>query len=285
MNAPVNGNASADYLRAKRIPVIGTEGGATWAYTHWNYFIQGFQAPYLGLAGVGALAQTNPGKKKLGVIGCVEVTGCQLFYDTAPDDARDHKLDLIYRAKVSLTAPDFTSECIQARNAGVEIMMLGVDSNTVQRFVRSCKNIGYSPPVSMPHAAATTVLEDPNLEGLTEAVPFLPFVRLDHPAIVALHQARDRFAPGAKIEVQFTGGWVAGKLLERVGQVVAEPVTNEAILGGLWSLRDDTVSGLTYPLTFVKEVPTQKRVCWYPTQVVKGNWVDRSKGTMTCLQK
>ena len=80
---------------------------------------------------------------------------------------------------------------------------------------------------------------------------------------------------GRKTLQNFVGqtvGWVAGKLLEKAGAGIGEPPTSAAILEGLWGLKDETLGGLTNPLTFVREKPAPPTVCWYNLLVRHGSW-------------
>ena len=46
---------------------------------------------------------------------------------------------------MSLTQPNFTAECLAARNAGLTFLMLGMDTNSERRVISSCAQQGYNP--------------------------------------------------------------------------------------------------------------------------------------------
>src|SRR5258705_68015 len=82
-NAPLSGGASVAYLNQKRVPVLGSEGGSSWFYGNPMFFPQFTHTPTLVTSTIGAGAAVVTGKRKLGVISCVELHGCPDFYDLA----------------------------------------------------------------------------------------------------------------------------------------------------------------------------------------------------------
>ncbi|MCA1843058.1 MAG: hypothetical protein LC792_07670, partial [Actinobacteria bacterium] len=77
-------------------------------------------------------------------------------------------------------------------------------------------------------------------------------------------------------------GWTAGKLLEKAATRLVEPPTTEAILTGLWSVKEDTLGGLTYPLTYVKDRPMARRSCWFNMAIKNGTWVSPDNYRLNC---
>src|SRR5207237_6089821 len=133
----------------------------------------------------------------------------------------------------------------------------------VQRLATSCVRQGYRPRYATSSSVVVDRLkDDPNLDGLLAVVPTFPWFQTGTPATDEFHEAMATFAPGATIGVGQTVGWVAGKLLEKAGAGIGEPPTSAAILEGLWGLKDETLGGLTNPLTFVREKPAPPTVCW-----------------------
>ena len=61
-----------------------------------------------------------------------------------------------------------------------------------------------------------------------------------------------------------------------------EPPTTEALLRGLWSIKNDTLGGLTYPLTFTEGKPSERKLCWFNIQVTKGRWISPDGYKLSC---
>jgi branched-chain amino acid transport system substrate-binding protein len=281
-NAPLSGGASVAYLNQKRVPVLGSEGGSSWFYGNAMFFPQFTHTPTLVTSTIGAGAAVFTGKRKLGVISCVEVQGCRDFYDLAAEAAKPFGLDVVYRGQVSLGQPDFTAECLSARNAGAEMLILAADANTMTRVARSCAAAGYKPGYMSPHSVTDDVRKDSALDGLVVESPMRPWFLSDTPALAELHKAMAKDAPGEEVTSGYGAGWVSAKLFERAAGNLPEPATSDGVLAGLWSIQNDDLGGLTYPLSFAKDTPVAKKACWWPIQVAAGKWADRSGGKVTC---
>lgn len=281
-NAALTGGASVAYLNQKRVPVLGSEGGSSWFYGNPMFFPQFTHTPTLVTSTIGAGAQVFAGKKKLGVISCVEVQGCRDYNDLTPEAAKQFGIEVVYRGQVSLGQPDFTAECLAARNAGAEMMILAADANTMTRVARSCAAAGYKPGYMSPHSVTDDVRKDPALDGLVVESPMRPWFLTDTPALAELHNAMAKGAPGEDVTIGYGAGWVSAKLFERAARNLPEPATAEGVLVGLWSIQNDDLAGLTYPLSFAKDTPVAKKACWWPVQVANGKWADRSGGKVTC---
>ena len=64
----------------------------------------------------------------------------------------------------------------------------------------------------------------------------------------------------------------------------SEPPTAESVLNGLWSIQNDSLGGLTYPLTFVRDQPAERKACWFGFAVKDGIWVSPDGFKLHCLQ-
>src|SRR5581483_7873753 len=123
--AALSGQASADYLKQRHIPVIGEEGAQPWVCYSPNGFPvmsscnEGIEGIYQTLAKV-----IKPGEN-VAAITCNEVPFCTGDTNNAEKYAKEAGLKLVYNGTVSMTQPDYTSACIQAKNAGAQSLALG----------------------------------------------------------------------------------------------------------------------------------------------------------------
>jgi hypothetical protein len=62
-------------------------------------------------------------------------------------------------------------------------------------------------------------------------------------------------------------GWVATQLFDDAATNVPEPTTSQAILNGLWTIRNDDLGGTTYPLTFVKGQDARQQYCGWLIEI------------------
>src|SRR5260370_2548271 len=117
--------------------------------------------------------------KKYGLIACTEA---QTGTDPArlngnADNVRAAGMELVYKSRASLAQPDFTAECIGARNAGVEILQIALDGNSVARVAASCARQNYKPLFTVFRAIAFDKMKDnPDLDGLTRNAHTFPYV-------------------------------------------------------------------------------------------------------------
>ncbi|HVW32365.1 MAG TPA: ABC transporter substrate-binding protein, partial [Acidimicrobiia bacterium] len=187
--------------------------------------------------------------------------------------ARDVGFDPVYRARTSLAQPDFTAECLSARNAGAQTFLVFLDSNSITRLAAACARQGYRPTF----ATASGLVQDrfkndPNLAGLVAGTNVFPSFQSGTPATDEYQQAMQLFAGGRAMGEGPPLGWAAGKLLQRAAAGLPEPPTSQAILDGLWSMRDDSLGGLTAPLTFVRDQPIKPHPCWFTIAVAGGRF-------------
>jgi branched-chain amino acid transport system substrate-binding protein len=274
--APTSGEGSIEYLKAKNIPVIGTESGSQWPEKVPFYFIQsayGKGMVFVTLS-AGVRRAAALGLKKFGTITCTEVNDCATHERYWHEYATAQGLTSVYRGKSSLVQPDFTAECLAARNAGVELLGISMDQNSVPRLAASCARQNYKPTYILLGPLMTAQLtKDPNLEGTVVGTTTFPWVWKDNPRVVEFFDAMKTYAPGVTPGPSEAGGWVIAKLVERAASSLPEPPTSAALFDSLWSIKDDTLGGLTQPLTFVRGRGTpQNPSCGYDMVLEKGVW-------------
>jgi branched-chain amino acid transport system substrate-binding protein len=258
--------ATVQYLESKGVPVVGTDGTGRWAYTSPMYFPLSASDRYIGfnVMAMAAKVAIPQQKRKLGSIVCAEADTCSDTDAVVGKTAKPLGFELAYRAKAALTQPDYTAECLAARNAGVEVLFMMLDQNSLGRLGSSCARQGYKPMiVTFGHIFGVAQRDDPNLDGTYGALYGFPWFQSGTPAIdeyqLAMRTYGGNIAPSAGLTI----GWRAGKAFEKAAAQLSEPPTTASVLDGLWSFRDDSLGGLTYPLTFAKDQPRVARACWF----------------------
>lgn len=282
------GQGSVEYITSKRVPVIGSEMGSPWFYDSPMYFPQGStdEANFAGTVGTTAAVLKPQGKTKVATLTCVEADGCKSLGRVFPKYGPEFGLDVVYQAGVSLAQPDYTAECLNARNAGAQAIVLGVDISSVRRVVASCARQGYRPLFGTSSAVAAKELkDDPDLEGFFANSSVFPYFQTGTPATDEYQAAMRVFGQGVPPGLGPAGGWVAGKVLERAAARLSEPPTSEAILAGLWSFRGETLGGITQPLTFVEGRATVPVACWFGIVVHDRQWQSLDGFKLTCRDK
>lgn len=270
--------AGADYLEQKQVPVIGGGGGEMFTYDksmQFPVFAMGvpmqinqvFQASRVWVPG---------GKKKIGTVSCVEAEYCPIFNKTVKEYAPKFGFDLVYQADVTITAPDYTANCLEARNSGVQAFITSLDGQTNQRLINSCAKVGFNAPIAAASIQGTDDFKDnPNMLGSIIGMNVAPWFAgtpavVEHRTVFKKHVRDAIFGPGA------INGWTTAKAFHSAARNVpgSGAVTPKDVLAGLYAINGDDLGGLTYPLRFSPSQPNKKRIaCGYPVQVVaKGKW-------------
>lgn len=284
--APLSGQADIDYVTKKRIPVIGSEVAGEWFYSSPMFFPQATSGKRMLASIVAAAAPIAlpEGRKKLGLITCSDgIQICEEAKKTIPDYVPKTGFELVWQGSGSLAQPDFTAECLNARNAGAEYIVTIVDANTVRRLGRSCASVGYKPRYIIgPPILWDYFADDPIFEGSIGTQVVATWVNTKNPGVAEYRAAMQRFAPDANVSAAAPLAWVSAKLFERAARNLPAQATPEAVLEGLWSIKGDTLGGLTFPLTFERDQVAAAPICAEAIQVRGGQW--QVAGDFRCLE-
>lgn len=285
-NEVLTGRASLDYINQKRVPVVGGDTADQWYYESPMYFPQASSGDNTIRTALAAAAdQFLPkGLEKLGTLVCNEAQACRDGERVFGDSAKKLGFDYIYRGRSSLAQPDFTAECLSARNAGVETLVILSGGDSVPRIAASCARQGFHPAIAIVTAMSLdSQKDDPNLDGLVSASNVFPYFQANTPATAEFQKAKADYGGKLVPGVGPATGWVSGKLFERALSTVSGPATSDAILRGLWSLKDDSLDGLTYPLTFVENQTAKPATCWFGIAIRDKAWRTVDDYTLHCL--
>jgi branched-chain amino acid transport system substrate-binding protein len=264
---PTTGQAGVDYLTKKGIPMVGGSPSSEWYYDSPMYFPQGSAGKkgvvHAILGGTAEIAVPQ-GKTKLAVLACNEAQICKNLSGDMPAVAPQFGMKVVSQAQASLAQPDYTAECLAARNAGADVMFLAFDPNSYGRVTDSCKSIGYKPIFSLVPDATNSLTQIDSMDGAIVYSGVFPWFDTAHPSIAEMHRAMKVYTPKAEPDQTAGDDWVAAQLFERAahGHLSATP-TSQDILTGLWTLKDDTIGGLTYPLTFAQGKTAEPKHCWW----------------------
>lgn len=268
--APLTANAADQYLRDQGIPVVGGEGAhITWFQSPVHFFAG---PSYTTMAVANAKIASQRGNPKIGLIYCSEAQPCQMYRDALHSPLMDKADDaeVVYEAEVSLAQPDFTAECLQARDAGAETVFAIIDANAAQRLTRSCSQQGYNPEYAgSPLTLTNAVRDDPNLDGMYEAVATFPWFADDFPAAQEYQQAVQQYNPDLALSGVTSTTWVAGQmLLEATKDLPANNPTAQDIFEGMWRIQDNDFGGLvSSPVSFARGEPSTDDNCYFFVQL------------------
>ncbi len=270
-----------DYLESKRIPVVGGDRLSTWWQTSKVFFPQGSAADaliWLHMANTARLAGKGA---PIGWLACQEAQVCKDADRLWQPDAAQLGMDVRYRAQVSVAQPSFTSECLRAQRAGVEWFLLATDANSIRRIASSCEQQGYHPRYAVLQTSQE-MAQLPALDGGYFGSSTFPWVAASSPATAEFHRVMKRYAPDVELSAHASSGWVAAQLFAKAAAGVGTTPTSAQVLQGLWTIKDDTLGGLTSPLTFVRDKPAPARYCYFPMELRKAAWVASGGSAPLC---
>ena len=281
----LTGKPSQEYLTSKSVPVVGSETASQYFYESPMYFPQASSGDALLVLTVAATADRARavGKKKYGLLACTEAQFCRDLSDRSSDLARRFGMEPVYNGQTSLVQPDFTAQCLAARNAGVDVFQVWLDANSVARVAGSCTRQNYRPTyVWGVSIQIDRQKNNPNLDGGGVMTNVFPYFQDNTPATAEFHAAMTKYAP-SQFGIGAATGWTSAKLFEKAAAQMPEPPTSQAVLDGLWTVKNDTLGGLTQPLTFTKNQPAKPKSCWFNFALQNGTWLTTDGFKLRCL--
>jgi branched-chain amino acid transport system substrate-binding protein len=272
-----------------KIPVVGVFSNTKPFETSPYFFPEGQTGGQIHKAVV-AIAK-GAGATNLGFMYCAEAPVCAESVPKLTATGKAQGVPVVYNTKISSTAPNYTAQCVAARQQGVSALYIGSSSAIAAKVAADCSRQGWNPIyITQGAAFGMNMVSVPGLsQNLWMQFATLPFFA-DTPAVRAFNTAMDKHYPGVRqntsvfIHNAFMG-WVSAKLLEQAirssGAPAGEKPTATQVVKGLESLKDYTVDGLAPPLTFEPGKP-HKVDCWFTAQVKNGKPVVANGGKVTC---
>jgi branched-chain amino acid transport system substrate-binding protein len=267
------------------IPVVGGLPTESTFLTDANFYPSGSSLPVVTY---GQLSNAkSAGKKKFGALYCAESPICGSL---VPILDRLSKLVGIgvYTAKVAATAPNYTAPCLGLKNAGVDAATVVHNSTVAERVVNGCAKQNYKP---QQYVNVTTVgndsLKNPNFDGTKVVAPNALFTDDAIPAVKAFQDAIKAQVPdviGTPLyNTQMLFAWAGGKLFEAAAAKaeLTPTSTPEDVKKGLYALKDESLGGLSGPLTFTKGKPAFPS-CYFEAEI-KDNAFQASSSEPKCL--
>lgn len=284
---PLTIGAIANYLDQVHVPLVGGDVSAP----DWN------QHPMVFPEGTGALALYDKsaqfdahfiqqaGGNNWGALYCAEDAACATSYQHARAAAGRAGLNPVYSDEVSLSQPSFTAQCLQAASKHVNILVVTLDANSVERVARDCSAQGFNPIYAAGSVIVTSALaQDPQLERMISIEPTFPWTYGGSAAAAEYQQAVKTIDPGLAVSSATSAEWTSGQLVVAAlrGLTPAQTVTSATVVAGLYKLRNETLGGLAPPLSFASGQPAPAATCYFGVQIQHGKWVGLNNGQAYC---
>jgi branched-chain amino acid transport system substrate-binding protein len=282
---PLSAQGGKSILERAHVPTIGNEGAAEWFNTSPDFFPVSPAGLKMIVASFAfAAAQLTPDQRAhFGALACLEVSLCSQYAgDTGAQIAADNGMTMVYNGQATMVAPDYTSNCQSAKNAGVKALMLAGDNGLISRAIRSCNKIGFHPVfTTSPIAITAAAAELPELDGIIVNSVVKPWT-LDDPQSRRYVTALAKYVPGSAPIGSGAVGWASALVLERAGKNLPANPTAQDVYNGLWQIKNDDFGGFTAPLTYTKDKPASYSVCWWGMSIKAKQWITLNNGARAC---
>jgi branched-chain amino acid transport system substrate-binding protein len=285
--AVLTGDAGIAYLESVKVPGVGGSCAVSAEFDSPMYFLPCPRPDEIMHGLVGNAARFGPSSRTFGLITCREVEVCGALPRRvllAEGGAKEAGVDVVYEAQASIAQPDFTAECLGAKSAKADTVSVVLDLASLQRFGRSCARQDYFPTYSQLSSVSFDIKDQPGLSEMLVAVPTFSFVGAGTPAQQEFQAAMKEFygkPPGA----QESGGWTSAKLIELAATMAARSkgtITSASMIEALRTLKDETLGGLSVPVSFREGGPGIYPHCWFALRATKGQWSNLNDGQPIC---
>jgi branched-chain amino acid transport system substrate-binding protein len=267
------------YVAQHHVPVIGADPNGTPVATSPDFFADGTT----NQGGVySTLEAVKKAGGKLGIFYCAESPQCSEEIPTDQKLAPQFGVSVNYVTSIGYAAPNYTAECLAAKQAGVTVLSVADATQILERVAQSCDSQGYDPVMlGGDGSVAKQFVSLPLLKDkLLGYEPDVPFFVDNTPGTKAMLKAFRTYEPAMLASADYgetaVQSWVSGLLLDAAAQAGhlngSSAPTSKELLTGLYSLHKDTLGGMVPPLTFKKGAVTAIN-CWYWIATKNGKFV------------
>ena len=244
------------YLEQKRVPLFGSSG----AYADESESEMVFLAQPTSVVGeseayINNVLALNLPNRKIAVFWCAEVPLCSVHNDVIKKQAATKGFSVVASIRISLFAPDYTSEVLQARQAGADMIVLLTDMQTNGRLLRSANRQNFHPLVVTPGVNYDTqwpAIIGHDADGMITTAWSRPWHidGINH----EYREAMTKYQPGQIMGNSGSAAWAGMKLLEKAaGNLDRDKPTSEQIIQGVYKLSNETLGGLIPATTWPKD--------------------------------
>jgi ABC-type branched-subunit amino acid transport system substrate-binding protein len=227
------------------------------------------------------------GGVKLAAYACSDFSLCDNFDKrwSDPNVLRKAGFELVARGRPSLTQPDYTSQCLAAKQGGATAIIVALDGAAIRRFASDCARQSYHPVLSSADLVITKdLLTDPNVDGLVVGGKMVPFPSVSSPGMREAHAAFARFAPGQIVTGGYAYGWLVGEFFAQTAKNLPDNPTYDDLADGVYSIRNNTMKGMTYPITITRGKVVDRQLCFGTTIIRGGKFVAAPGPELRCAK-
>jgi branched-chain amino acid transport system substrate-binding protein len=217
---------------------------------------------------------------KLGLVYCAE--GCSPIASVLGLIATPLGMTIPVSVSASSTAPDYTATCQSLISGGVNSYLLQFAAAAATEITDQCSQQGLSIP---------TILEGPNSVPSWKSDPAFnndpvidavtPYFENKTPAQKLYRSSLKKYAAsivGSPTDNSYSlYAWLCAQLIAAAVQNVKGTITAARLTNGMYSLKNETLGGMTQRLNFVKGQATSLD-CYFTWKISGGKFVTGPKG-------
>jgi branched-chain amino acid transport system substrate-binding protein len=280
------------YVAQQKIPIIGGSTVSPEYYTTTGWYPQGQTTDSVPAAVV--LGAKKAGAKNFGLIYCSEAPVCAQLVGAEQAAGQKYGVPLVYKTAVSATQPNYTAECLAAKQAGAESLFVADAVSVIEGVARDCNKQGYNVKIiAEDGAVAPSFKSAPGMtNGFLGIMPVIPVAGAESaPAIQQMEAAFRQYEPSLMSNPNYNDeaveGWTTGLLIgaaAKAGNLGANgaTATTDQLLTGLFALHNETLGGAAVGLTPMQGAPNPVH-CWFEMATSNGNWTLPNGLTPQCL--
>lgn len=280
----------ASYVQSKGVPVIGAALFESPYETNPDFYPTG---PQNATSVYGDVAQAKAlGGHKLALMYCAESPSCATYVPQYKAIGKLLGISVVSVQKISATAPSYTANCLAAKAAGADVLAILQAGTVVQRVADECGEQGYRPTeVNLSFTPAVAWQTDPNLQGLVTITPNQS-LWASSSATQAYNQALAKYAPTVKQSATYNPSnasvWAAAEVFKLAAQraMLTPSSTPADVIKGLDTFKNETLGGLTAPLTYTKGATKPGLVtCYFVSTIKNQKWIAPLGAKAACVPK
>ncbi len=278
--------AWANYAKQQGVPVLGdtdTEAG----YTNSDFFTPGMT--FNNSSAAEADAMKKAGVTKVADVYCAEVAICAQSVPLLSAALKKVGGSVVYSAAIGFAAPNYTAQCLAAKQAGAKGMEVGDASGVVVKVASNCASQGYEPlEFGGDGTVSKSWLTTPGMQGNVDVQPDVPWFVHDA-GTKEMYEALDKYAPAVpsgpnmgEVVVQDWSELIEFQQAFEAAHSTGTP-TAATILKGLYALpKGTTLGGIAPPLGgFVKGKPANN-TCFFLMGINDGKFVTIDNNKPVC---
>jgi branched-chain amino acid transport system substrate-binding protein len=281
------------YAKQHHVPVFSTGSGEP-DLTNTDFYSTGQTLDALFIAVVKAAQDAKV--KNLATFYCAEATVCQEGVFTLEADGKKLGTPVVYSASISASSPNYTAQCLAARQAGTQILYIADAITVDEAAANDCRLQGWYVPIEIdgedlaPSFASASGIEENSIFTLTN-----PAIVVPTSPIKAMTAVFNKYEPGMtkspnynEIELEvYAAGVLFNEAFVDGAPSTHGALTTTTVYDGLYSkaIQGTTLGGLAPPLYFTRGKPNLVDCYFPPVRLSGGKWGLPYGTKATCTSK